>query len=96
MPEFEDDKGTLSQAVNFQGVTIPIIAQRKSIEILIGQTDKSLLTVLRERESNHPNFVLTLLGPIASGRRWGVIWCLCEHQGQLVAKINRGDCFRKF
>ena len=40
---------------HFQGVTIPIIAQRKSIDILIGQTDKSLLTVLEEWESKHPD-----------------------------------------
>ena len=31
-------------------MTIPIIAQRKSIDILIGQTDKSLLTVFEEEE----------------------------------------------
>ena len=55
MPEFADDEGTLPHAVNveklehFQGVTIPVFAQRKSIDILIGQTDKSLLTVLELR-----------------------------------------------
>ena len=54
MPEFADDEGTLPQAVNveklehFHGVTIPVIAQRKSMDILIGQTDKSLLFVLEE------------------------------------------------
>ena len=52
VPEFADDEGTLPHAVNvenlehFQGVTIPVIAQRKNIDILIGQTNKSLLTVL--------------------------------------------------
>ena len=52
MPEFSHHEGTLPHAVNvkklehFQGVTIPVIAQRKSIDILIGQTDESLLNVL--------------------------------------------------
>ena len=76
MPEFADDEGTLPHSVNveklehFQGVTIPVIAQRKSIDILIRQTDKSFLFVLEERESkhpDHPNYVSTRLGPIASG-----------------------------
>ena len=49
--EFADNESTLPHAVNveklehFQDVTIPVIAQRKSIDILIGQTNKSLLTV---------------------------------------------------
>ena len=54
VPEFAHDEGTLPHAENveklehFRGVTISVIAQRKSIDILIGQTDKSLLTVLEE------------------------------------------------
>ena len=73
-------KALIPHAVNveklehFQGVIIPvIIAQRKSIDILIGQTNKSLLAVLEERESedpDHPNYVLTRFGPIASGDAW--------------------------
>ena len=81
MLEFADDEGTLPHAVNveklehFQGVTISVIVQRNSIDILIEQSDKSLLTVSEERESkhpDHPNYVLTRLGPIASGGRLGL------------------------
>ena len=88
MPEFDDDKGTLPHAVNveklehFQGVTFPVIAQRKSIDILIGQTDKYLLTVLEERESkhpDHPNYLLTRLGLIASGGRLGLRQSVCKN-----------------
>ena len=70
MSGFADDEDTLPRAVDaeksehFQSVTIPVIAQRKSIDILTGQTDKFLLTVLEERESKHPdhlNYVLTNL-----------------------------------
>ena len=61
MPEFAGDEDALHHVVNvkklehFQGVTIPVIAQRKSTHNLIGQTDKSLLTVSEERESKHPD-----------------------------------------
>ena len=54
---------------------IPVISERKSVDILIGQTDKLLLTVLEEHKSNHhddPNYVLTRLGPIASEGLIGV------------------------
>ena len=54
---------------------IPVITERKSVDILIWQTDKLLLTVLEERESIHPddpNYVLTRLGSIASGGLIGV------------------------
>ena len=67
---------------HFQGVTISVIARRKSIDILIGQTNKSLLTVLEERESkhpDHPNDVLTRLGPIASGGRLGLRQSVCQN-----------------
>ena len=85
MPEFADDEGILLHSVNveklehFRGVTIPVIAQRKSIDILIGETDKFLLTVLEERESkhpDHPNYELTRLGQNASG---GVRWSACKN-----------------
>ena len=68
VPEFTDDERTLSHAVNvknldhFKDVEIPVITERKSVDILIGQTDKLLFTVLEERESIHPddpNYVLT-------------------------------------
>ena len=88
MPEFAQDEGTLPHAENveklehFRGVTIPIIAQCKSIDILIEQTDIPLLTVLEERESkypDHPNYVLTRLGPTASGGRLGVRRSVCKN-----------------
>ena len=69
MPEFADNKGTLPHAVNvkklehFQGVAIPVTAQRKSIDILIGQSDKSLLTVRAREKSEKIN---TFITPIAS------------------------------
>ena len=72
-------------------MTIPVIAQRKSIDILIGQTNKSLLTVLQEGESkhpDHPNFVLTRLGLIASGRRLGLRLSVCRN---LKMQVGR-DC----
>ena len=76
VPNFEEDEKTLPHAVNvknlkhFKGVKIPTISNRKTIDILIGQSDKSLLAVIEERESfnaEEPNCVLTRLGPIASG-----------------------------
>ena len=63
-------------------MTIPVIAQRNSINILIGQTDKPLLTVLEERESkhpDHPNYVLTRLWPIASGGSLRVGRSVCKN-----------------
>ena len=58
---------------HFRGVTIPVIAQRKSIDILIGQTDESSLTVLEERESKHPdhiNYVYSDLGRLQAADAW--------------------------
>ena len=57
---------------HFLGVSIPTIPDRNKIDVLIGQSDKELLVVLDEREGSNPeepNFVLTRLGPIASGGR---------------------------
>ena len=81
VPDFTEDLNTLPHAVDtngrkhLEGVEIPTIPQRKSIDILIGQTDKCLLTVIEEREGlNHddPNYVFTRLGLIASGERLSV------------------------
>ena len=78
VPAFSDDKSTLPHAVDtsklkhFHGMEIPIIPERKCVNILIGQSDKALITVLKELEgsnSNEPNLVITRLGPIASGGR---------------------------
>ena len=78
VPEFLDDKATLPHAVDtsslghFDGVEIPLAPDRDRIDVLIGQSDKALLAVLEEREGadpEEPNYVLTRLGPVASGGR---------------------------
>ena len=78
VPAFSDDESTLSNAVDtrklkhFHGVEIPIIPEQKCVDILIGQSDKALITVLKELEgsnSNESNLVITRLGPIARGGR---------------------------
>ena len=75
---FTDDESVLPHSVdvagldNFNDVEITTIPERKCIDVLIGQADKGLLTVLHESENvdpNKPNYVLTKLGPIASGGR---------------------------
>ena len=51
---------------------IEIVPERKRIDILIGQSDKTLLAVLYECEGADPeesNYVLTRLGPVASDGR---------------------------
>ena len=81
VPDFIDDENVLPHAVNtqklrhFEGVKIPTIPQRQRIDVLIGQTNKELLTVLEEREgvnASESNYVLIRLGPIASRGRVGV------------------------
>ena len=76
VPGFIDDERVLPHDINtanlehFKGVEIPTIPEVNSVDILIGQPHKSLLTVLEERKgarSEEPNYVLTRLGPIASG-----------------------------
>ena len=71
-----DDAATLPHAVDTSGllhfheVDIPEAPDRERVDVLIGQSDKSLLTVLEEREGAHPeepNYILTRLGPVASG-----------------------------
>ena len=77
-PQFSDDESTLPHVVNtsvfshFEGVKIPVLSHRKSVDILIGQSDRVLLTVLKEQKGqspNDPSLVFTRLGPIASGGR---------------------------
>jgi len=61
---------TINNLAHFIGVKLPVLSHRKRIDILTGQIDKLLLTVLEEREglnSDEPNYVLTRLGPIANG-----------------------------
>ena len=83
---------------HFKGVEIPTIPQRKSIDILIGQTDKCLLTVIEEREGlNHddPNYVLTRLGPIASGGRISVkLYLRGTMKVGVDASCNVNECDR--
>ena len=78
VPYFKDNENVLPHAVdtagleNFREVNMPTIPDRKCIDVLIGQADNHLLTVLDERESVHPgkpSYVLARLGPIASGGR---------------------------
>ena len=68
---FEDEENSLPHCIDtsklshFRGVQIPVISYRKSVDLLIGQSDKFLLTVLEEREglnsNEHSNYVLTRL-----------------------------------
>ena len=78
VPNFTDDESILPHSVdvagldNFNDVEIPTIPERKCMDVLIGQADKGLFTVLHESENVDPNkpiYVLTKLGPIASGGR---------------------------
>ena len=77
VPYFSDDQNILPHGVavttlkHFEGVEIPVITNRKRVDILIGQSDKALLTVLEKREGapNEPNLVFTRLGPATSGGR---------------------------
>ena len=80
VPDFAEESDCIPHAVkvahlkHFLGVNIPTIPDRNKIDILIGQSDKQLLVVLDEREGSNPeepNFVLTKLGPMASGGRAG-------------------------
>ena len=57
-----------SGLIHFRGVKIPVIPNRKGVDILIGQSDKLLLTVLKEQEGqkpDEPNLVFTRLGPMS-------------------------------
>ena len=94
VPQFSDDENILPHAVDvsglehFVGVHIPVAPERGRMDVLIGQSDKALLTVLEEREgvdSEEPNYVLTRLGPIASGGRASGNIC---SSGSLSAHVN--------
>ena len=103
MSNFEDDGNTLSHCIDtstlshFRGVQIPVISYRKSVDLLIGQSDKFLLTVLEEREglnSNEPNYVLTRLGPMASGGRMDISSNLINSRRAVVnvCKCDAREC----
>ena len=107
VPNFSDDESVLPHSVdiagldNFHNVEIPTVPGRKGIDVLIGQTDKNLLTVLHESENvdpDKPNYVLTKLGPIASGGRVPVVSNTCA---SLKVNLNvdcecSGRCCAKF
>ena len=97
VPGFTEKENVLPHSINvgkldhFKGIKIPTISNRKTIDILIGQTDKLLLTVLEERESlnsDDPNLVFTRLGPIASGGRS----CKSATPYKTSYKVNINDC----
>ena len=55
---------------HFKGTYVPGAPEHRFVDILIGQLDKQLLTVLEECEGTspeEPNYILTGKGPIASG-----------------------------
>ena len=93
---FVNDENTLPHRVDtsrlkyFAGVKIPTLPGRKSIDILVGQSDKILLTVFAEREGfdpDEPNYVLTRLSPVASGGRLDT----CQHLLQ-NRRVEIGRC----
>ena len=77
VPYFSDDENILPRAVDvtrlkhFEGVEIPVITNRKRVNILIRPSDKALLTGVEEHEGalDEPNLIFTRLGPAASGGR---------------------------
>ena len=84
VPQFSDDENILPHVVEVSGlehfveVHIPVVPERGCVDVLIEQSDKALLAVLEERESvdpEEPNYVLTRLGPIASGGRASGNFC---------------------
>ena len=97
VPQFSDDENILPHAVDvsgleyFVGVHIPVTLERGRVDVLIGQSDKALLTVLEEREGvdpQEPNYVLTRLGPIASGGRASGTFCSSGSLPALRVNIN--------
>ena len=107
VPNFNDDESVFPHSVDIEGldnsnnVEIPTVSGRKSIDVLIGQANKNLLTVLHENENVDPdksNHVLTKLGPIASGGRVPAVFNTCA---SLKVNLNAdcecsGRCCAKF
>ena len=94
VPDFIDDENVLLHAVNalklkhFKRVKITTIPQRQRIDVLMGQTNKKLLTILVEREglnASEPNYILTRLGPISSG---GHVEVRSDSHQVLKARVN--------
>ena len=61
VPAVSHDKSTLPHVVDasklkpFHGVEILVVLERKCVDILIGQSDKALITVLKELEGSNSN-----------------------------------------
>ena len=61
VPQFSDDDSTLPHSVDvtelkhFQGTHIPVAPERNRIDVLIGQSDKLLLSVLEENQRHLMN-----------------------------------------
>ena len=81
MSDFEDDENTLPHRIDTSklshvgGVQKPVISYRKSVDLLIGQSDNFFLTVLEEREGfdcNEPNYGRTRLGSMTNGGRMDI------------------------
>ena len=100
---FEDDENTLPHSIDtsklshFRGVQISVISYRKSVDLLIRQSDKFLLTVLEEHEgfnSNEPNYVLTHLGSMPSGGRIDICSNLINSRWAVVnvCKCDAREC----
>ena len=76
VPQFSDDDNILPHAVDVskrdhsEGLHISVVPERGRVDVLSGQSDKLLLTVLEKLEyadPEEPNYVLTGLEPITSG-----------------------------
>ena len=75
VPQFSNDARTPSHSVDisalehFKSMHVPVAPDPKRIDVLIGQSNKQLFTVLQEREGvslEEPNYVLTRFGSIVS------------------------------
>ena len=95
--QFLDDANILQHAVDvseldhFEGVHIPVVPERGRVDVLIGQSDKLVLTVLEEREGAYPeepNYVLTRLGPIVSGGIVDRNFCFSGSLSALRVKVE--------
>ena len=88
VPQFSNDEGTLPHAVDittlehFNGEQIEVVPERKRIEILIGQSDKTLLAILDEYGSANPEELITYLPG----------WDLSPAVGAFLLLLTRARC----
>ena len=81
----------VSGSEHFVGVYITFATERGRVDVLIGQADKALLTVFEKREGvdpEEPNYVLTRLGPVASGGRPGGNFCSLRSLSLLRVNVS--------